>query len=67
VLQLELLQLEQDPEEPATVFPPLKAFTTEIRRRTSKLAHLGQLVFSSAALIGLICSNRFPQSLQRYS
>jgi len=47
VLQLELLQLEQDPdpEEPATVFPPLNAFTTEIRRRTSKLAHLGQLVF----------------------
>jgi hypothetical protein len=67
VLQLELLQLEQDPEEPEMFLPPLKAFTTEIRRRTSKLAHLGQLVFSSAALIGLICSNRFPQSLQRYS
>jgi len=67
VLQLELLQLEQDPEESEMFLPPLNAFTTEIRRRTSKLAQLGQLVFSSAALIGLICSNRFPQSLQRYS
>jgi hypothetical protein len=64
VLQLELLQLEQDPEDPEMALPALKALTTEIRRCTCVLAHFGQLVFSSAALIGLSCSKRFPQSLQ---